>query len=133
MPAQCRWLNYKFTFGALVENLLNISQFARDPHSGQALQKISSVGFCTNARIENGDHAAVSAAADQTADPLFKRDHCLWYRIIAERTASIFIDKSRPCGDYRVGRDGERQLVDDHTRELVALHVDALPETGRCE
>ena len=56
---------------ALIEYGLNIRQFARDAHARKALQKIAAVGFCPNARIENGDHAAVGSTADQTADPLF--------------------------------------------------------------
>src|SRR5262245_58529740 len=32
-------------------------------------------------------------------------------------------------GHHWIGWHGKRQLVDDYTRELVAAHIDALPET----
>ncbi len=35
--------------------------------------------------------------------------------------------------DDRIGRDGEGQAVDDDAAELLALHVDSLPEAGCAE
>ncbi len=35
--------------------------------------------------------------------------------------------------DDGIGRDGEGQAVDDDAAELLALHVDSLPEAGGAE
>lgn len=68
---RCR-LDHRRTFGTSIDYLLNIRQLTCDPHSWQASQKLSSVWFCTDTRVEDGDDAAVGAAADQTPDPLFQ-------------------------------------------------------------
>src|SRR5437870_3507539 len=47
-----------------------------------------------------------------------------------EARAALLFDMTLPGCDDWVARHGERQLVDDHARQLFAAYIDALPETG---
>ncbi len=92
------------------------------------MEEVAAVGFCAEAGVEDGDDAAVGAAADEAADSLFERDDGLGDAVIEEGFAAIFVDEARAGGDDRVRGDGEGELVDDDAGELIALDVDALPK-----
>src|SRR5215204_1136900 len=51
---------------------LDIFQITRDPHPRQARQKIFSISFRSQTRIQDCDHAAVGFASDQPADSLLQ-------------------------------------------------------------
>lgn len=41
-----------------------------DTHTRKALEKVAAVAFCLEARVKDGDHAAVGSAAYKTSDAL---------------------------------------------------------------
>lgn len=73
-----------------------------DTHTRKALEKVAAVAFCFEARVKDGDHAAVSSAAYKTSDPLFERDHGLRHAVIKKRTPAVLIDEPRTRGDDRI-------------------------------
>src|SRR5207244_1684674 len=77
--------------------------------------------------------AAVGAAADQASEALLERDGGLRNLVIVKRIAARLAHAADAGLDHGVAGNRERQAVDDDAAQLVARHVDTLPERGRRE
>src|SRR5579871_305248 len=83
-----------------------------------------------NSGIEQRQHAAIRAAANQPSKTLLQGEHSSRHLIIHEGVAAFFVDASRPRHHYWISWDRKRQPVHDHTAQLFAGNVHTLPETG---
>lgn len=73
-----------FLVGRRANHRIEVGDLVGDTHTRKALEKVAAVAFCFEARVKDGDHAAVSSAAYKTSDPLFERDHGLRQAVIKE-------------------------------------------------
>src|SRR5262249_45227419 len=110
------------------EELLHHVQIRRAAVRGQALYERPAVLFLEDAVVEQGEQAAVVERADQAAKALFQSNDGGGDLVVEEGVAAVFVDGFDAGSDYRITRHGEGQAVDDHAAELLALHVNALPE-----
>src|SRR2546421_8325651 len=95
----------------------------------QAFEKESPVGFRSQAWVEDGKHALVRRAANQSSKSLLQTDDRLRNAVFVKARSALIVNISLTRGNDRIGRHGERQLVYDDARQLRAAHVNALPET----
>src|SRR5262249_23539200 len=102
--------------------------FQKAPTRRQRLQEIAAVAFGEHTRVENHDHAGIATGADKAAEPLLQLDDRLRNLVVQEGHAPRRGNRLAACLDDRPVRNGERQLRDNHVRERLPLHIDALPE-----
>src|SRR5262245_28684070 len=96
------------------EKTLDVLNLSRDARRRQALPELLPVSLGDDPGVEDREHAAVGRAADQPPQPLFQGDDRLGDRVAVKAVSAVTIDVALPRADHGVGRDGERQLVDDH-------------------
>src|SRR5947209_1258040 len=99
----------------------------------QAVEEDASVGFLDDAVIQQHEDAAIVQRADQPAKALLQRDHRRRDLILVERIAAVLINGLDACRYYGIVRDREREPVDDHAAQLLALHIYSLPERSGSE
>src|SRR5208283_2915085 len=116
------------TSGTRPEKFLHLSNVGRLRVIRQALHKYPAVGFFQNPIIEQRQQATVVQRANQASKALFQRDDRAGHLVIAEGIAAGAIDRLHARRHNRVARHRERQPVDNHTTQLLALHVHTLPE-----
>src|ERR1700730_16945509 len=81
-----------------------------------------------NTVVQQRQQSAIMERADQPPEALFQRDDRRRHLVLEESIAAIRVDGFDPRRYHRIAGDGERQAVDDHATQLLALHVHALPE-----
>src|SRR5262249_45997739 len=113
----------------VIEKLLDVLNLPSNAGGRQALQKTLPITLRHDPRVEDREHAAIGRAADQSAQPLLQRDDRRRHRIAVETVAAVIVYVTLPRADHRVGRHGERKLINDHPRQGLAAHVNSLPET----
>src|SRR5215468_2937149 len=99
---------------------LDVLNLPGDGRRRQALEKLLSVALRDYSRVENGEGAAVGRAADQSSESLFQSDDRRRDRVTVEAVSAVIVDVTLPRADHRVGRHGERKLINDHARERLA-------------
>src|SRR5262245_61121799 len=102
-------------------------------HRREAVDENPTVAARTQPLIAEHDHTEVLRIANEPTDALFQRNHCLWHLLFEEWIAAASFDRVEPRFQHRIVGRRERQLVDHHDRQCVALHIDAFPETARAE
>ena len=66
--------------------------------------------------------------ADQASKALLERDGGLGHLVIEERVAARLLQGLDASPDHRVARHRKGQLINDNAAQLLALHIDPLPE-----
>src|SRR2546429_6890589 len=89
--------------------------------------------LCRKWGIENRQHSAIGCAANQTTKSLLQTNDGLRNAVFIEARAALILDLPLARSHNWIAGNGERQLIDDHTRQLRATHVNALPEARRRE
>src|ERR1041385_1045855 len=95
----------------------------------QALQERLALNLCAQPWIKHRQHSTIGCAANQSTQALLQTDHRLRHAVFIEARAALILDVSLASSHDRIAGDGERQLIDNHTRQLLAADVNALPET----
>src|ERR1051326_4191222 len=93
---------------------------------GQAVEEDLPISCLRNTVIQQGQHPAIRAAADQASKSLLQRDGRLWNLIAVEGIPAIVLDRGNPSFDNGIAGYGERQFIDDDATQLLARHVHAL-------
>jgi len=93
------------TCGLRIRDFVEVSDAVGDAHTGEGLEEVASVAFGFYSWVEDGDDAAVGAAADEAANSLFECDDGLRDAVFEKRLAAILVDEPRPSRDYRFGRE----------------------------
>ena len=112
-----------FDFGDLLGEAVGWEGFEED----------AAVALALDARVEEHEDAAVGEGADEAAKALFEGDDGVGDLVVEEGLATEGFDGLHAGFDDGVVGDGEGKAVDDDAGELLALHVDALPEAGGAE
>ena len=99
----------------------------------EAVEEGGAVAGGADAGVEEHKDAAVGEGADEAAEALLEGDDGLWDLEVVEGVAAGGGDGVGAGLHDGVGGDGEGELVDDDAGELLALHVDTLPEGGGAE
>src|ERR1700761_6851143 len=99
----------------------------------EGVEEGGAVAGGADARVEEHEDAAVGERANEAAEALLEGDDGLRDLEVVEGVAAGGGDGIGACLHDGVGRDGEREFVDDDAGELLALHVYALPEGARAE
>src|SRR5882762_10036388 len=95
----------------------------------QALQEQSPVALGLQARVEHRQHTTIRRAANQPPQSLLQTDNCLRHAVLKKARATFIFNVTLARRHNRISWHSERQLVDDHARQLLAAHVHSLPET----
>src|SRR5208337_1756582 len=115
------------------KEFLHRSNICRPAVLRQAVQKHSPVLLLEDSVIQQAEQPAVVERADQPAKALLQRDDRARHLVFEEGIAAVFVNRLDARGHYRIVRHGKRQLVDDDATQLLALHVNPLPEGRRRE
>src|SRR5207249_11303398 len=99
-------------------------EVVHDRRGRQRGDEAASVSFRTNPRVEHDEDAAVAAVTDEAAEPLLQCKDGERHLVIAERVAAAGADRFDARRGDRIGRRGERQLVDDDAAERFTDDVD---------
>src|SRR5271154_687860 len=99
----------------------------------QRVEEDAAVALALNARVEQHQHAAIGERADEASEALLEGNDGGGDLVVEEGLTAGGLDGLHAGLDDGVGGHGEGQAVDDDGRELLALHVDALPEAGGAE
>src|SRR5437764_15075518 len=91
----------------------------------QALQERLAIHLCAQSGIEHRQHSAISRASNQTTKSLLQTDNGLRNAVFIKTRAALIFDLSLARSHNWIAGNGERQLIDDHTRQLRATHVNA--------
>ena len=83
--------------------------------------------------VENGEYAAVTTVANESAETLLQGQDRERHLVLEEGVASTSGNGLDSRSRDWVGGRCEGQFVDDHTAECFASDVHALPETRRAE
>ena len=112
--------------------LLNkVRRQVRDLHAiGQGGDKGSSVGLSNHPRVQDRQGPAIVAAANQAACALPKSQHCPRQLVIHEGVPPGLRNTLEARLHQRSIGDVKGQPRDHHAAQILAAHVDALPETG---
>src|SRR5258708_2045061 len=94
----------------------------------QALHKHAAVLLFENAIVEQTEQSAVVQRSDQPSEALFQGDNRRRHLILKKCVATVGVNRLHPRCHHRIARHRKRQPVDDHTTELLTLHVHTLPE-----
>ena len=129
-PKDGSWLSSRTRRSGCLHESPDIVDFPGERVIGERLDKNSTILHALDAVIEDGEHAAVGARADQAAEALFQGEDSFRNLVFGKGVASFFGKGAHSRCDDGVGGDGERQAVDDDAGELVAGNVHALPEAG---
>src|SRR5208283_4239740 len=97
----------------------------------QAVEKHVPVLLLEDTVVQQAEQATVAERANQPAKPLLQRDHGTRDLVLEEGIAAIFVYRLDSRGHHGIVRHGKRQLVDDDATQLLALHVNSLPEGRR--
>ena len=117
-------------FGMRAQELLYVGVGVADSRGRQTSQKHLSVAAPPDARVEDGDDAPISRAADQAAKTLFERQRGSGHQVAHERGLTRLFDaRTARCND-RIAWNLEGKLVDDDHAEGGTGDIDALPEAG---
>ena len=119
--------------GARGEERLHVGERARAAERRQRAPDALAVGLVHQPRVADHQRPAVGLVADEPPRPLLERDHRARQLVIHEGIAAGAIDALDARRQHRVVGRVERQPVDHHHRELLALHVHALPERLRAD
>ena len=95
---------------------------------GKAIEEDAAVLFFQDAVVEQDEEAAVVEGANEASKALFEGDDGGGDLILEEGVAAFGVDGFDASGDDGIAGDGEGQTIDDDATELLALHVDTLPE-----
>src|SRR4029077_19811763 len=114
-----------------IEELLHVADVGCKSVVGQAVEKDLAITLLADAIIEEHQHSTVRPAADQPPKPLLQSDSGLRDLVIVKRIAAVFPNFAQARIHHRIAWNGERQLINDNAAQLIARHVDALPECRR--
>src|SRR5579862_4769794 len=103
---------------------------AGDIHRRQGGDKHSSVPLPHHPWITDHDGTKIVFAADEAPNTLLEREGRLRKLIIPKRIAAGGLQMLDARPDQGIIRRSERQLLDDHQAQGLALHIDTFPETG---
>src|SRR5437660_12092943 len=93
------------------------------------MQKCLPMSLRAQARMENPPHAAMRGAANQTTESLLQRDDRLRHAVFVKARTPLLFKVTLSSRDDGIAGNRKRQLVYDHARQLLAAHVNSLPET----
>jgi len=110
-----------------------ITVYFNAPTSRQRLDKQLAIPLRLHAAVEDHHDPPISLAADEPAEALLELDHRFGHRVFHERVAAAALDRVKAGFDDGLIRHSEGELDDDDIAELIALHVDPLPEAAGAE
>src|ERR1700722_5416678 len=113
--------------------MLDVGDVLGEAVGGQGFEEDAAVALALDAGVEEHEDTAVGERADETAEALLERDDGVGDLVVEEGFASEGFDGVHAGLDDRVGGDAKGEAVDDDAGELLALHVDSLPEGGGAE
>src|SRR6202165_6149992 len=105
----------------------------RHGHRGQGSEKYPAIAAPEHARIADDHYAVVVLAANQASRPLLERQCRFRKLVVTKRVAAAGAEMLDARAHQRIVWRGERQLLDDHQAQRLALHVHALPDARRAE
>src|ERR1700722_366289 len=105
----------------------------RDGIIGKRRDKDFTILHALDAVIQNRQHSAVSARANQSSESLLQREHRFRHLIFAERVAPFFLQSFHARGYDGITGHVKRKTIHDYARKLIAGNVHTLPETCRRE
>src|SRR5579863_982384 len=111
-----------------MKELFDLVYICRESIIRQAVEENLAVTLLRNSIIQQDENAAVGAAANQPAKSLFQGERGLGDLVVVKRIPTRFTYVLDASLNHWVARNRERQLIDDHTAQLLALNVNALPE-----
>src|SRR5436190_1481321 len=109
----------------MFKKLLYVFPFGCESIFGQAVEENLPIARPRNPMIQQGQHPAVRAAADQPTKTLLQRDGSLWNLVTVEGIPAIVLDRGNPSFDNGIAGYRERQFIDDNATQLFARHVHA--------
>src|SRR5690242_14752514 len=112
---------------------LNFSDVPAEAVFRQRFNENFTILHALDAVIEDGQHAAICSRPNQPAETLFQGQHRFGNLIFRKRVPAVVSERPYARRHNRIGWNGKRQAVDDHTRKLPAGYVHTLPETRGCE
>src|SRR6266850_4474357 len=105
-----------------------VSDVARNPALWQTFQKQSSIALGPQTWVKDGEHATIGCAADEPSKSLLQTNDRLRHAVFKKARTTFVLDVTLASGHNRIRWDCKRQLVDDHTRQLLTAHVNSLPK-----
>jgi len=100
-----------------------------DPGSlGQRGEYRHAVARRCGSTVEQCDEAAVAAAADEPAEPLFETYRRSGNHVVLETVEAASLERAYARHHQGIVRRWKRQPVDDDAREGIADDVDPFPE-----
>src|ERR1700761_8002218 len=116
------------TSASALEELFDFGDVVGAAIGWERVEESGAVARGADARVEQHENAAVGEGADEAAETLLECDDGLRDLEVVEGIAAAGGDGVGAGLHDGVGGDGEGEFVDDDAGELLALHVDSLPE-----
>src|SRR6185295_3165900 len=104
----------------MFEKLLYVSPLGCKSVFGQAVEENLPIPRLRNPVIQQGQHPAIRAAADQPSKTLLQRDSGLRNLVAVESIPAIVLDRGNPSFHHGIAGHRERQLIDDNATELLS-------------